>query len=167
MCATMANGHRTMKMSRDHPIVTLEELAKDPSLLLSGSPMCLDHPNQELLFYDKNISCAICRDCAVTVAHKGHDVVDLVDVVAEVRTELCEMGAFVGQRVNELAAAKAECCAMRKQLEDRYAAEARKVQDAFDSAREALATREAVTFRELAAAHQLKNSALNAQVSQR
>jgi hypothetical protein len=167
MCATMASGHRSMKISRDHTVVTLEDLGKDPSLLLSGLQMCPHHPNQEFLFYDKDISRSICRDCAVTVAHQGHKAVDLVDAAAKLRIELSEMSAIVAQRVNELAAAESGCGAARKHIEDRYAAEGRKVQDTFESAREALADREATVLQELASAFQLKHSALNVQVSQR
>jgi hypothetical protein len=165
MCAAMASAHHTMKATREHPIVTFEELAKDPSLLLSVPPTCPDHPDQEFRFFDKDCCRPICRDCAIT--HRAHNCVGLADAVAEGRAELSKMGASAVKRVKELAAAEAECSSVRAQLEGRYAAEARKVQTAFQATRDAVAAREAAVLQELAAAFRLKDSALGGQVSHR
>ena len=60
-CKTAAQFHKRSKASRDHRVVSLEELKANPQLA-SVSVFCPEH-NDQFRFFDKDCGRVICRDC--------------------------------------------------------------------------------------------------------
>ena len=71
-CKTAAQFHKRSKTSRDHRVVSLEELKANPQLA-SVSVLCPEH-NDQFRFFDKDCSRVICRDC-YALNHSGHKCV--------------------------------------------------------------------------------------------
>ena len=69
MCKTAAQFHTRNKASRDHQVVSLEELEAKPQLA-SVSLICQKH-NDKFRFFDEKCGHAVCREC-VALEHFGH-----------------------------------------------------------------------------------------------
>ncbi|KAL3842220.1 hypothetical protein ACJMK2_020259 [Sinanodonta woodiana] len=65
MCDSCLNVHRKLKMTKDHSILTMEELLKTPQNVMKFSEgfTCPDHEDEDLKFYCNNHKIACCGIC--------------------------------------------------------------------------------------------------------
>ena len=85
MCKTAAQFHTRNKASRDHQVVSLEELEAKPQLA-SVSPICQKH-NDKFRFFDEKCGHAVCREC-VALEHFGHLCLPLAEAASEYGKEV-------------------------------------------------------------------------------
>ena len=82
MCKTAAQFHTRNKTSRDHQVVTLEELEANPQLA-SVSLTCQKH-NDKFRFFDEKCGQVVCREC-IALEHFGHECLPLAEAVSKYR----------------------------------------------------------------------------------
>ena len=85
MCKTAAQFHKRSKTSRDHRVVSLEELKANPQLD-SVSVLCPEH-NDQFRFFDQDCGRVICRDC-YALDHSGHKCVVVAEAASKYRQEM-------------------------------------------------------------------------------
>ena len=85
MCKTAAQFHTRNKASRDHRVVSLEELEANPQLT-SASLICQKH-NDKFHFFDEKCGHAVCREC-VALEHFGHLCLPLAEAASEYGKEV-------------------------------------------------------------------------------
>ena len=85
MCKTAAQIHTRNKASRDHQVVSLEELEAKPQLA-SVSLICQKH-NDKFWFFDEKCGHAVCREC-VTLENLGHLCLPLAEGALEYGKEV-------------------------------------------------------------------------------
>ena len=113
MCKTAAQFHTRNKTSRDHRVVTLEELEANPQLA-SVSLTCQKH-NDKFRFFDEECGQVVCRECIV-LEHFGHECLPLAEATSKYRPlveDLIERTDFVFCDASE---AEARVLAVRLQL---------------------------------------------------
>ena len=101
MCKTAAQFHKRSKASRDHRVVSLEELNANPQLA-SVSVLCPEH-NDQFRFFDQDCGRVICRDC-YALNHSGHKCVAVADAASKYRKE---MEALVTKAISQVEKIKA------------------------------------------------------------
>ena len=117
MCKAAAQIHKRSKLSRDHRVVSLEELNANPQLA-SVSVLCPEH-NDQFRFFDNNCGRVICRDC-YALNHSGHKCVVVAEAASKYRQEMealvtkasCQaekINAAKGQVLNKLDVMKGNC----------------------------------------------------------
>ena len=95
MCKTAAQFHTRNKTSRDHRVVTLEELEANPQLA-SVSLTCQKH-NDKFRFFDEKCEQVVCREC-IALEHFGHECLPLAEAASKYRPcveELIEATNFL------------------------------------------------------------------------
>ena len=85
MCKTAAQFHTRNKTSRDHQVVTLEELEANPQLA-SVSLTCQKH-NDKFRFFDERCGQVVCREC-IALEHFGHECLLLAEAASKYRPEV-------------------------------------------------------------------------------
>ena len=85
MCKTAAQFHTRNKASRDHRVVSLEELEENPQLA-SVSLICQKH-NDKFRFFDERCDKVVCREC-IAVEHFGHVCLPLAEAAFKYRYEV-------------------------------------------------------------------------------
>ena len=103
MCKTAAQFHKRSKTSRDHRVVSLEELKANPQLA-SVSVLCPEH-NDQFRFFDKDCGRVICRDC-YAVNHSGHKCVIVAEAASKYRQEMEWLVTKASCQVEKMKAAK-------------------------------------------------------------
>ena len=88
MCKTAAQFHTRNKASRDHQVVSLEELEANPQLA-SVSLICQKH-NDNFRFFDEKCGHAVCREC-VALEHFGHLCLPLAEAASEYGNEVKDL----------------------------------------------------------------------------
>ena len=113
MCKTAAQFHTRNKASRDHQVVTLEELEANPQLAFV-SLICQKH-NDKFRFFDEQCGHEVCREC-VALEHFGHLCLPLAEAASEYGKEVkdfvkktnLETGSAVERYELEIAQEKGE-----------------------------------------------------------
>ena len=103
MCKTAAQFHKRSKTSRDHRVVSLEELKANPQLA-SVSVLCPEH-NDQFRFFDKECGRVICRDC-YALNHSGHECVIVAEAASKYRQEMEALVTKASSQVEKIKAAK-------------------------------------------------------------
>ena len=85
MCKAAAQIHKRSKLSRDHRVVTFNELKANPQVA-SVSVLCPEH-NDPFRFFDENCGHVICRDC-YALNHNGHKCVVVAEAASKYRQEM-------------------------------------------------------------------------------
>ena len=88
MCKTAAQFHTRNKASRDHRVVSREELEANPQLT-SASLICQKH-NDKFRFFDEKCGHAVCREC-VALEHFGHLCLPLAEAASEYGKEVKDL----------------------------------------------------------------------------
>ena len=103
MCKTAAQFHKRSKASRDHRVVSLEELNENPQLA-SVSVLCPEH-NDQFRFFDQDCGRVICRDC-YALNHSGHKCVAVADAASKYRKEMEALVTKASSQVEKIKAAE-------------------------------------------------------------
>ena len=85
MCKTAAQFHTHNKASRDHRVVTLEELEASPQLA-SVSLTCQKH-NDKFRFFDEKCGQVVCREY-IALEHFGHECLPLAEAASTYRPQV-------------------------------------------------------------------------------
>ena len=92
LCEHCNDAHQKMKAFKSHKTVPIEEIVKNPKLVLSTPEKpkaCKTHGKQALDLYCKTCSSLICRDCTLKDhPRETHDFDFIDDVVDEEREEI-------------------------------------------------------------------------------
>ena len=102
-CKTAAQFHKRSKTSRDHRVVSLEELKANPQLA-SVSVLCPEH-NDQFRFFDKDCSRVICRDC-YALNHSGHKCVTVAEAASKYRQQMEALVTKASSQVEKIKAAE-------------------------------------------------------------
>ena len=86
LCQSCKMLHQRMKATRNHKLVTLNEVQKD-FRKLERKHLCAEHHEEELKLYCRTCQEVICRDCTI-VTHKQHDYTFIKDVREELVQEM-------------------------------------------------------------------------------
>ena len=105
MCVTAAECHKRSKISRDHRVVTVEELKANPRLA-SISVLCEEH-NDQFRFFDEDCGRVICGDCCA-LNHCGHKCVIVAEAASKYRQEMEALVTKASSQVEETKAAEAQ-----------------------------------------------------------
>ncbi|XP_046542332.1 transcription intermediary factor 1-alpha-like isoform X3 [Haliotis rubra] len=73
LCTACRSAHRRLRFSKDHTIITLDELFRDPQANFKRSHFCQYHPAQQIEFYCNTDEQLCCVSCCV-VDHKDHEI---------------------------------------------------------------------------------------------
>ena len=103
MCKAAAQIHKRSKLSRDHRVVTFNELKANPQLA-SVSVLCPEH-NDRFRFFDEKCGHVICRDC-YALNHNGHKCVTLAEAASKYRQEMEALVIKGSCQVEKIKAAK-------------------------------------------------------------
>ena len=103
MCKTAAQFHKRSKTSRDHRVVSLEELKANPQLA-SVSVLCPEH-NDQFRFFDQDCGRVICRDC-YALNHSGHNCVTVAEAASKYRQEMEALVTKASSQVEKVEAAQ-------------------------------------------------------------
>ena len=103
ICKTAAQFHKRSKTSRDHRVVSLDELKANPQLA-SVSVLCPEH-NDQFRFFDNDCGRVICRDC-YALNHSGHKCVIVAEAASKYRQEMKVLATKASSQVEKIKAAK-------------------------------------------------------------
>ena len=84
MCEFCVTAHRRIIATKDHKILSLEEVRKLGTNIPKKPAMCSKHSWETLELFCKTCQRTICRDCAI-VDHRKHNYYFVADVAAEER----------------------------------------------------------------------------------
>ncbi|XP_002741523.1 E3 ubiquitin-protein ligase TRIM45-like [Saccoglossus kowalevskii] len=90
VCNACARVHAKFPSSRNHTIITQEELKSDKSAKLYSSVYCDKHPDNQIKLYCDTCEIAICLECIV-VDHRDHQYKYLKNAASEFKEELSAM----------------------------------------------------------------------------
>jgi len=151
MCEDAARWHARNKASRDHRVVSLEELKANPKLA-AVSVFCSEH-NEQFRFFDEECGHVVCRDC-VTLKHNGHKCLSLTEAASKYRQEMETLATKASTHAEEIKTAEARVEGVSLDLKQAYEKKAALIQAAliqgtFKELHAALTAREQVLMNEL------------------
>ena len=114
MCKTAAQFHTRNKASRDHRVVTLEELEANPQLV-SVSFTCQKH-NDKFRFFDEKCGQVVCREC-IALEHFGHECLPLAEAAIKYTPQVELLIAETNDLLFEAAVLEGRVKAVRDELE--------------------------------------------------
>ena len=144
LCEFCEKSHKKTKTTKEHKIISLDEMRKGtsdmPSVLPEKVEMCPTHPTKPLELYCKREEVLICRDCIVK-KHKDHDYDVICDVVEGEKRILREALPGIQQLVDELENAVIRVQGRRKDVKSKEEESLHNLEDAFKALHAALDNR--------------------------
>ena len=132
MCKTAAQFHKRSKASRDHRVVSLEELNANPQLA-SVSVLCPEH-NDQFRFFDNNCGRVICRDC-YALNHSGHKCVAVAEAASKYRKEMEALVTEASSQVEKIKAAESQVMRASVSMKEACVERNDEIQDFFQQVR--------------------------------
>ena len=132
MCENAAGFHTRNRTSRNHRVVSLEELKANPNLA-SVSVFCPEH-NDQYRYFDEDCGHVICRDC-FALKHNGHKCVSLDKAAAEYRQEMEALVIKASIHIDQFKAAEARVERMSLNLKKAYKETATQIYSMFKEVR--------------------------------
>ena len=121
MCKTAARFHTRNKASRDHKVVSLEQLAV--------SVFCSEHKEQFRLF-DAECNHMVCKNC-VTLTHKNHRLLSLADVGSKYKQEMETLASQASARAEVIKDAETRVINASLNMKKAYDEQRAKIQSVF------------------------------------
>ena len=144
LCEFCEKSHKKTKATKEHKIISLDEMRKGtsdiPSVLPEKVEMCPTHPTKPLELYCKCEEVLICRDCIIK-KHKDHDYDVISDVVEGEKRILREALPGIQQLVDELENAVIRVRGRRKDVKSKEEESLHNLEDAFKALHAALDNR--------------------------
>ena len=132
MCKDAARWHGRHRSSRDHRVVSLEELNTNPKL--AAVPVfCLEH-NEQFRFFDEDCGHVVCRDC-VTLKHNGHKCLSLAEAASKYRQEMEALVTKASTQAEAIKGAETKVEGVSIELKQAYEKEAALLQGTFREVR--------------------------------
>ena len=132
MCKDAARFHTRQKISRDHRVVSLEELKANPKL--AAVPVYCSEHNEQFRFFDEDCGHVVCRDC-VTLKHNGHKCLSLAEAASKYRQEMEALATKASTHAEEIKAAEARVEGVSLKLKQAYKIQASLIQGTFKEVR--------------------------------
>ena len=144
LCEFCEKSHKKTKATKEHKIISLDEMRKGtsdmPSVLPEKVEMCPTHRTKPLELYCKCEEVLICRDCIIK-KHKDHDYDVISDVVEGEKRILREALPGIQQLVDELQNAVIRVQGRRKDVKSKEEESLHNLEDAFKALHAALDNR--------------------------
>ncbi|XP_072016948.1 E3 ubiquitin-protein ligase TRIM45-like [Amphiura filiformis] len=105
LCKQCVAVHKSQRRSKDHPVITLEELraGKVPDASAIEQKMCVKHKGESLLFYCETCDAPICRQCVVvTHSHPEHKYSEIEQSAKERYQTLQQLHESSGKNEEEV-----------------------------------------------------------------
>ena len=99
LCQNCKELHQRMRATRNHKMVTLNEVQKD-FRKLERKHLCTEHQGEELKLYCRTCQEVICTDCTI-VTHKQHDYTFIKDIREELVREMLELVSCAEEKGRE------------------------------------------------------------------
>ncbi|XP_068742924.1 tripartite motif-containing protein 2-like isoform X2 [Montipora capricornis] len=162
MCKDAARFHTRQKATRDHCVVSLEEVKANPKLTAAIDVLCAEH-NDQFRFFDEDCGHVVCRDC-VTLKHHGHKCLSLADAASKYGQEIDELSNKAIHLAEKIKAGEARLKESMNNLKRDHTNTAALIQSTFKELYEALTARETVLMRELDNLYKTKDLTLTEQL---
>ena len=128
MCKDVARLHTRQKISRDHRVVSLEELKANPKL--AAVPVFCPEHNEQFRFFDEDCGHVVCRDC-VTLEHNGHKCISLAKAASDCRQEMEALSTKASTHAEKIKAAEVKVEGVSLELKEAYEKQAALIQGTF------------------------------------
>ena len=115
MCTIAAQFHTRNKASRDHRVVSHEELKANPQLP-SVSVLCPEH-NDQFRYFDEKCDRVICRDC-YAFNHSGHKCVEAAKAASKYRQEIKALVTKASSQLEKIQAAEGQVMRARISMKE-------------------------------------------------
>ena len=132
MCEDAARWQARQKATRDHHVVSLEDLKANPKLA-AVPVICSDH-NEQFRFFDEDCGHVVCRDC-VTLKHNGHKCLSLAEAASKYRQEMEVLDTKASTHAKEIKTAEVRLEGVSSDLEQVYEEQAAFIQGTFEEVR--------------------------------
>ncbi|XP_068699698.1 E3 ubiquitin-protein ligase TRIM45-like isoform X2 [Montipora foliosa] len=161
MCKDVARLHARQKATRNHCVVSLEELKANPKLTTVSDILCPEH-NDQFRFFDEDCVHVVCRDC-VTLKHHGHKCLSLADAASKYRQEMDELSNKAIDLAEQIKDGEAPLKEAIDDLQQEYGNTAALIRNTFKEFHEGLTARETVLMSELDNLYKTKERTLTEQ----
>ena len=128
MCKDVARWHTRQKATREHRVVSLEELKANPKL--ATIPLFCPEHNEQYRFFDEECNHVVCRDC-VTLKHNGHKCLSIAEAASKYRQEMEALATKASTHVEGIKAAEARVAALSLDLNKVYEQQTAQIKGAF------------------------------------
>ena len=132
MCEDAARWHARQKATRDHHVVSLEDLKANPKLA-AVPVICSDH-NEQFRFFDEDCGHVVCGEC-ITLEHNGHKCLSLAEAASNYRQEMEALSTKASTHAEEIKAAEVRLEGVSSDLEQVYEEQAAFIQGTFEEVR--------------------------------
>ena len=132
MCKDAARWHVRQRATRDHRVVSLEELKANPKL--AAVPVFCSEHNEQFRFFDEDCGHVVCRDC-VTLKHNGHKCLSLAEAASKYRQEMEALATKANTHAEDIKAAEARVEGVSLELKQAYKKQAALIQGTFKEVR--------------------------------
>ncbi|XP_072018008.1 E3 ubiquitin-protein ligase TRIM33-like [Amphiura filiformis] len=105
LCKQCFAIHKSQRHSKDHPVITLQELreGKVPDASAAEQKMCVKHKGESLFFYCETCDVPICRQCVViTHSHPEHKYSEIEQATKERNQKLQQLHESSGKNEEEV-----------------------------------------------------------------
>ncbi|XP_068740131.1 E3 ubiquitin-protein ligase TRIM45-like [Montipora capricornis] len=160
MCKDASRWHVRQRASRDHRVVSLEELKANPRLA-AVAVFCSEH-NEQFRFFDEDCGHVVCRDC-VTLKHNGHKCLSLAEAASKYRQEMEALVTKASTQAEEIKGAETKVEGVSLELKQAYEKEAALIQGTFREFVAAVNAREHLVMSELDNLYKTKSFTLTEQ----
>lgn len=128
MCEFCVTAHKRISATKDHKILSMEEVKQHGSKALRKSAFCSKHSEETLKLFCLLCQKTICRDCTI-VDHRGHDFKFVAEIVREEKTVIQR----VLQKTKATELAVADGLKAVQLMKNRVGVQAAKVNEEVDS----------------------------------
>jgi hypothetical protein len=129
MCKQVADIHTRARISKEHHVVSLVELAVNPRKAVV--PLCPEH-EEAFRYFDVACDKLICRDCQA-LEHNGHKCIAIAEAATNVRRTLDPLCAKATASAASVHAAQGAVGSLQAELAQALSEEKRKVRSAFST----------------------------------
>ena len=168
LCEKCQAAHKLIKLTRNHPIVTIEEAQTQAASLVppkKDAPRCPKHTNKKLKIYCDTCKELICNDCTIRL-HKDHNYDLLANVFHKHKEELVSSLKPVKQKLHTVQQALKAFNTRAKEINDQRATLEAHIHKEIDQIHQLLDQRRAQLVGELDMLTQQKLKSLAAQRDQ-
>lgn len=87
ICTACHSAHRRHRLTKNHKVITLDELLRDPQAHFQRGHFCESHPTHQIEFYCNTDEHLCCVSCCI-VDHKDHDIKKLENAAEAKRGQI-------------------------------------------------------------------------------
>lgn len=122
LCYACHNAHGRVRMTKDHQILTLEQLKRsdDIARLLHRPVFCQLHKDEKVTYFCNTCQTTICRECVITTHQQNkHEYTPIQQAVDSQRNEIISLKLIIEQKLPMLNRATSHLHDTQHKLESR------------------------------------------------